>query len=47
MQATVREMLNRWMEAQEAGRDLSARELCPDQPELAEELVPILGRWGA
>jgi tRNA A-37 threonylcarbamoyl transferase component Bud32 len=38
----LKDLLNRWLHEREQGRDLSARELCPDQPRLAEELRPLL-----
>ena len=36
--ASLSLLLRRWEEQFNEGRDLSARELCPDDPALAEEL---------
>jgi formylglycine-generating enzyme required for sulfatase activity len=35
-------LLIRWQEAFDQGKDLSADDLCPDQPQLAEQLRPLL-----
>jgi WD40 repeat protein len=44
MSAPLHELLARWLEAYRGGSDLSAHDLCADQPALAEELSPILER---
>jgi hypothetical protein len=34
----MKELLQRWQELHELGREVSAEDLCPDQPDLAAKL---------
>jgi serine/threonine protein kinase len=43
--ATLLDLLHRWLTARAGGTDLTARQLCPDRPDLARLLAPYLDRW--